>query len=147
MTIVSKLIQAAEDGHIDEAEEKDLKVEQATRAVGTKAIQEEVYDTAALMSHRNADNHGLPAKSRPMAGPTQHRRGETAVQTQHVRTKASNGSGQLEDDWSKGFADACVGLLKYDKGDIKRLVVIGACRGACAASANHDGAWPGDQEL
>lgn len=41
-------------------------------------------------------------------------------QQQHTATTA----GQLEDDWSQSFANACVGLLKYDKGDIKRLGLV-----------------------
>lgn len=55
---------------------------------------------------------------------------ETTNSTQHKHSNDTSGSGQLEDDWSQSFANACVGLLKYDKGDIKRLVVIGTA-GKC----------------
>ncbi|CAL1167347.1 unnamed protein product [Cladocopium goreaui] len=128
MTIVSKLILAAEDGKIDEAERKDLQELSGENAGNW--IEDEMDDLPRLVAALQSQVE----QGSKMVGREGHKSIQDETLGEHYVSlticrmaqlvldeaeKFLHPEGDLEDDWSESFKKSCTGLINYDRGDLK----------------------------
>lgn len=116
MTIVNKLILAAEDGKIDEAERKDLQEEMNDLPRLVAALQSQVEQGSKMVGREGHKSIQDETLGEHYVSLTICRMAQLVLDEAE---KFLHPEGDLEDDWSESFKKSCTGLINYDRGDLK----------------------------
>eukprot|EP00435_Cladocopium_sp_Y103_P002712 s2131_g1.t1 len=116
MTIVSKLIAAAEDGKIDEGEKKDLQDEMDDLPRLVAALQSQVEQGSKMVGREGHKAIQDETLGEHYVSLTICRMAQLVLDEAE---KFLHPEGEYGEDWSQSFKKSCTGLINYDRGDLK----------------------------